>query len=130
MGISSDGIFFYGMCWNDEDKPWKEPTDEELSAMKKIKSYVDENDWETLYQVRSGIKVEKSPVELDIHCSFEYSMPLLAVKETLVSASRGCPEKVKTVLVKPEWDDQLRDFCKIMGIKWQQPAWWVTSLYG
>jgi hypothetical protein len=130
MGISSDGLFFYGMCWADEDRPWKEPSDEELAKMKALKSYSDENDWETLYEVRSGKKSEKCPVELGIHCSFEYGMPLLAVKETLVNASRGSPEKAKTVLVKPEWDDQLREFCEIMGVKWQKPTWWVTSLYG
>jgi hypothetical protein len=125
MGISSDGIFFYGMIWRDEDNPWKEPTPEELTKAK-----YGEPDWEELYEMRSKKKLSECPVELSIHCSFECGMPYLAVKETLVRASRGHPELVKVLTVKPEWEGQLKEFCEIMGIEWRDPSWWVTSLYG
>lgn len=130
MGISSDGIFFYGICFKDEDHPWRLASDEELKEMKEKKSYSDETDWEATYEVRTGKKASDSPVEIDIHCSFECSMYLVAIRETFVKAYRGDPQKAKTVLVKPEWGVQLRRFCETMGIPWQEPGWWVTSLYG
>ncbi len=126
MGISSDGIFFYGLLWKDEEKPpWKEPTPDELTKAK-----YGEPDWEELYEIRSGKKLEKSPVISGIHCSFEYSMHYVAVRKSAVTASRGDPQKVKILTIDPEWEGELRKFCEIMGVKWREPAWWVTSLYG
>jgi hypothetical protein len=125
MGVSSDGIFFYGLIWKDTEEPWKSPSPDELQ-----KSAGGEPDWEELYESRSGKKIEACPVRMGIHCSFEHSMHLLAIKETMVEASRGYPEQAKILTVKPEYEGQLREFCEIMGIKWRDPAWWVTSLYG
>jgi len=126
MGISSDGIFFYGLMWKDkDDPPWKSPTPDELENSK-----YGEPDWEELYEVRSGNKTEHSPVELDIHCSFDCSMHYLAVKRSLVRAYRGGPKQVKVLEASPEWEGQLKKFCETMGIKWREPSWWLTSLYG
>lgn len=126
MGISSDGIFFYGLLWKDEDvEPWKSPTPDELE-----KSKYGEPDGEELYEVRSGNNPENSPVEMGIHCSFNCSMHYLAVKESHVTAWRGYPKQAKVLEVDPKWERQLKEFCEIMGIKWKEPAWWVTSLYG
>jgi hypothetical protein len=125
MGISSDGMFFYGLIWKDEDKPWKSPTPDELTKAK-----YGEPDWEELYEMRAGKKADKSPVLADIHCSFEFSMPLVAVRKTFVKAYRGDPQRAKILTIDPEWEGELREFCEIMGIKWREPAWWVTSLYG
>lgn len=124
MSISSDGIFFFGMIWKDEDSPWREPSAKEVEDAEAL------DEWEDLYEQRSGKRVSDCPVEMRIHCSFACGMWFLAVKETVVSASRGYPEKAKTVTEKPEWRSQLEGFCVVMGIKWQEPAWWVTSLYG
>lgn len=125
MGISSDGIFFYGLLWKDTEAPWKAASPEEVE-----KTGFEDPDWEELYELRSGNKLADCHVRLWIHCSFERRMRLLAIKETLVQASRGYPEQAKILTVKPEYESQLQEFCWIMGIKWVEPAWWVTSLYG
>lgn len=125
MGISSNGIFFYGLLWKETEDPWKAATPEEIKA-----TGYEEPDWEELYVLRSGQKLAACPVRLWIHCSFEHAMHLLAIEETMVSASRGWPQEAKNLTVKPEYRAQLEEFCKVMGIKWIEPAWWVTSLYG
>jgi len=125
MGISSTGLFFYGLLWKDEEKPWKQPTPSELEKAK-----YGEPDWEELFEMRSGTSAKDSPVISHIHCSFDFSMHLVAIRETFVKAYRGDPQQATILSVKPEWEPQLRRFCEIMGIQWRDPAWWVTSLYG
>ncbi len=124
MSISSDGIFFYGLIWKDEEPPWGSPTPDELQKAS------GEPEWEDLFEARSGQKLADSPVVAAIHCSFSCPMPLVAIQETLVYGYRGYPKQAKSLTVKLEWEGQLRKFCDIMGIEWQEPAWWVASLYG
>ena len=130
MSISSDGIFFYGMIWKDSEPPWRE-----ASIKEREEEGCDElstnPEWEDLYCLRSGKEIKDCPVELRMHYSYGAAGRwFLGVEETVVQASHGWPEKAKTVTEKPEWRSQLEQFCVIMGIEWQEPAWWVTSIYG
>lgn len=125
MGVSSDGIFFFGMIWKDSEPPWREPSPDEINDPECMP------EWEDLYEKRSGKPLKDCPVEIGTHCTYgDGRMYFLAIKETIVRASRGWPEKAATVTEKPEWRSQLEQFCIWMGIEWQEPAWWVTSIYG
>lgn len=127
MSISSDGIFFYGMIWKSEEPPWKEPSEKELEDHDELST---NPEWEDIYCLRSGKELKDCPVELGVHCSYESGWYFLGIEETVVRAGRGYPEKAPVVTVKPEWRSQLEEFCTVMGIEWQEPAWWVTSIYG
>lgn len=128
MGVGSDGIFFFGMIWTDNDPPWRPADKKEIEIMKDELSTNPE--WEDLYCMRSEKDINDCKVQIGFHCNGEDPMYFLAVSETLVTANRGYPSKVKTVLVKPEWRSELKQFCDWMGIKFQEPAWWVTSILG
>lgn len=127
MSISSDGIFFYGMIWKDEEPPWKPLSEKELEEDDDLST---NPEWEDIYRLRSGKEIRGLPVELGAHCSYESGWYFLGITSTIVRASRGYPEKAPTVIERGEWRSQLEEFCAIMGIPWQEPAWWVTSIYG
>lgn len=128
MGVRSDGIFFFGMIWTDSEPPWRPADQKEREIMEDELSTNPE--WEDLYCLRSEKDILDCQVRIGHHCNGEDPMYFLAVSETLVEAGRGYPSTVKTVMVKPEWRSQLEKFCVIMGIKFQEPAWWVASILG
>lgn len=131
MGISSDGILLYGLIWKDDRTPWKEPTPAEFEKVGlDPEGSEGEPEWEDLYEMRSGKKLGACPVDVGVHCSYSHKMWFVGIKETVVRADRGHPQQAKILTVKPEWEAQLREFCEIMGIEWQTPAWWVASIYG
>lgn len=127
MSISSDGIFFYGMIWKEEEPPWRPLSEKELEEADDLST---NPEWEDVYCLRSGKDILDCPVELGVHCSFESPWYFLGITATIVRASRGYPEKAPTVTEMGEWRSQLEEFCAIMGIPWQEPTWWVTSIYG
>ena len=147
MGISSDGIIFFGYCF-EEEIAWV--GDEEPAA------WADDG-WESLYAAVRGVHppeeeyseenkalhhaywekkseiCKESSCEIDLHCSYDYGMHYICIRSTNKTASRGYPEKLdpKTFEINPEWKAQLDEFCKLVGIKPEgEPSWWLTSLYG
>lgn len=73
----------------------------------------------------------ESPVEVGSHCSCECPMPYVCIRASEVTAHRGDAIEIKSLEAKPEWDAQLKDFCKLMGIKVgnKKPRWWLVSMW-
>lgn len=154
MGQSTDGILFYGYCWDDEKaSPW---------ASEDGSGQDDDQDWEERYAAAKGIVApveeypedkDKSPeaeairrtfsnywdakrevvaaslCEVSSHCSGECPMPYVAVNSSKTTASRGYPQEITSLEVKPEWGPALAEFCATMGITPPQdaPRWWLVS---
>ncbi len=134
MGISSDGIVFYGMC-SKEDRGV-------LTELAEALGLDDHYDLEKELEKRFG-------VTLGIHCSFDCPMYYLAMQTTKykagenllkeafgdktphATASRGYPEAFNPE-VDPEWGEKITEAAEWMG--WSEDerklGWWVTSLYG
>ena len=159
MSISSDGILCYGFqikdedgdiigegetpeflktSLDDDDDDDSEPLefDDLLANIAKINSpdvEYDEHSKEE-YEEYWGKKHELErvcPVELVIHCSFEYGMYILAIKESHSAAYRGYPVELgKQITTNPAWDSILRNFCKEANIPFEEPGWVLASLYG
>lgn len=36
---------------------------------------------------------------------------------------------IASMEIKPEWNEKIKHFCEMVGIEYQQPAWYLTSLY-
>jgi hypothetical protein len=135
MGVSTDAILFYGLCWDDEVE-LGEASDFETNHFD-----IDASDnWEEVYRLRTHRTLDykdpnyewsdKWPVAISHHCSGDYPMPYVAVQASEVRAWRGSPKEVTSLRVPQIWDQQLREFCSIMKIEWQQPKWWLVSYWG
>jgi hypothetical protein len=72
---------------------------------------------------------DASPCVVGTHCSGECPMPYVAVKASLTISHRGCPSKITSLTIEPNWGDQLAEFCKILGVKTKnkKAAWWLVS---
>lgn len=111
MGVSTDGILFYGIHFNEEWAPdnddwfWKDPDLEDLQ------------------------------LDFDRHCSGDYPMFYIAVRESHLTAHRGYPQRITSpdvgIKTHPGWDERVLEFCKRKNIEPQSECgWWLVSLWG
>jgi hypothetical protein len=138
MSTSTDAILFYGFACDDGDKNHEilcgtddEPEDGDDEADPQEAS---EARWRKAFDLPSLADVEKHqekyPVVIGHHCTCDYMMYYVAIRKTELTASRGCPEKVRSFRVGLEWDDQLREFCKRMGLRApKQFGWCLVSMW-
>lgn len=71
----------------------------------------------------------KIPVDLIQHCSGDYPMYFLAVRGTQRTATRGNPTQASQYLIGQDEIDALRAFCDKHGIEWQEPKWYIFSMW-
>lgn len=146
MGVSTNAILAFGINLGGPeggfDPNWKS-------------DYNSGRDWEDEYASRVGISeptheyvkgdpayeaywgakraaVKVCPVEIDTHCSYNYPEYAVVIRAASVTAYRGTPKTLTPdqLAIKPEWRDQIRDFCTLMGLKFQEPTWLLYSLWG
>ena len=92
---------------------------------------------EYLDKRREAIK-QNCPFELVYHCSSDYIMSILAIKETCHDAWRGQPVKVDmnkwSNVETIEWNRLLAELCEKYNIPVdetnKQPEWWLCSYMG
>ncbi len=150
MGQSTDAYLFYGFEFHDaesgDDGMWYDDADTVLGG---------ENDWEHEYAIRKGAPKPAVPYEqdkeahqnfgtasrkateasgctIDSHCSGDYPVYFVCIRESYLSAWRGNPTEVPEGHTIPpvEWADLLHDFCVTMGIEWRDPKWLLASYWG
>jgi hypothetical protein len=144
MGVSTDAILFYGYSWTEEtDLPWtigRDPVDNE------------EEDWEkrlaaalgcprppadadaatrTAYWDKQRKLVTAAACEVGRHCSNSCPMPYVAVTASCLAAWRGRPKTILSLEIDPAWNDQLKEFCRLLGIsiEGKQPSWQLVSFW-
>ena len=71
------------------------------------------------------------PVEVVLHCSYDYPMYIIAAKGKVYSARRGYPERIDTskLTVTQKEMDTLKQFCAEHHID-GEIGWWLSSLWG
>ncbi len=151
MSISSDGQLCYGLSFEEDTEfPWGEqevdewwrdennytpsmkvydaegqyiggvrPSDDVMKAY-----YAEQKAWEAAHPL---------PVEVVLHCSYDYPMTILAVPGTSKSASRGYPEPIdqSALTVTDAQREALLAFCREYEIEIPgEPKWWLSSMYG
>ncbi|GAG29168.1 unnamed protein product, partial [marine sediment metagenome] len=80
------------------------------------------------------------PVKPLMHCSYDYPMFIIAVKETDTTSSRGCPAKIdpESMVVTEDQKKKVVDFCtkycqpqdEYSKLPELEPHWYLTSLWG
>lgn len=131
-----------------ESDEYEEPEYDEDGWM--IEDEHDSPDWEEVFATKKGLnkpdpetateeeksaywralnELEKSsPVTVELAGS-DYSMiNCVVIKESFVSVEWSEIQPFSPE-VKPEWEQQLRDWCDLMGVPYRQPGWHVASLY-
>lgn len=77
--------------------------------------------------------VDACPCKVDSHCSNDYKMPFVCIKDSYICNSRGDMTELTQdqFEIEPHWNDELKKFCKLMGItppaggpKWYLVSWW------
>lgn len=138
MSTSTDAILFYGIHadegeWDGfESARWEDALASKRGVPDPCTSYETEEEQriQSEYWEKRRAICKAEPCALDIHCSYECQMPFAYIKASRITASRGYPEQVASLEVNPEWDANLKVFCDLMGIPWQQPKWWLVSFWG
>lgn len=146
MGQSTDALLMYGFEIGDsEDGPmfWEDEPDED-----------DAPEWETFVAAKLGVphpgdySEDKLPefqvyweakrqviaelgVEIERHCSGDYPIYVLTVKDSVSRAWRGDAKTFDVLpIAEPDWDQQLRSFCELVGIEPKKPTWLLASYWG
>jgi hypothetical protein len=134
MGTNTDAILFYGFHHEDGES-WEEILGDDWEALLASKSGIvaptgtfeeQKAEWEEFWRRKYDLRAAE-PCEVGDHCSGDYPMSFVCVKDSKINAARGYPEEIKSLDVRPEWDAQLRAFAEKMGLPWQQPRWWIAS---
>lgn len=155
MSTSTDGIIFFGiLCPEECELPWHDAIyDNDIEEWwRKENGFEDilnpwtaEGDyaegWSTndprfdaYYQHRRDwIKSNPLPVDLIHHCSDSYPMFAIAVPNTELTASRGCPERFDPAQLSVGTDqiEKLKAFLTKYEIPYDgEPGWILTSYWG
>ena len=161
MGISSDGQICFGIAFEEEyEFPWTDEKwggDEEDWWFIGVCGYVppfeifnDNGDYadgvrphkekmDEYYAHRQEFRESHPiPVEIVRHCSYEYTMFIVAVPGTYISAFRGNPLEFRVANIDPSKAAAVIDFCeKYCRPKYEhsefpemKPCWLLSSMYG
>ena len=150
MGQSTNAILFWGYTWVDEEtsKPWEIGNESEDGETDD-----EDDDWEARYAATQGLREPvnadythpkwrdywnekrrlsaESGCLIDTHCSGDCPMPYVAIRTSHAVALRGDPNDLADdhMTVKPEWREQIDNFCRVMGIPIPQtaPRWYLVS---
>lgn len=130
MGVSTDGILVFGIELGEELPEFLEDFYDIWWDFTDSISGVAEDDPKRCEKRRDFR--DNFPVELVSHCSYEYPMYILAVKGTKITASRGSPKVIDptSLVVSPEKIEKLRKFCEEYRIEWEEPEWYLCSMWG
>ena len=154
MGTSTNGIICFGvnveegaeLPWDEYDGEiedwWREVV---LEYKPPFELFGEDGDWidgvpasnerrSEYFQHRRDFDARNPalPIELVMHCSCDYSMYIIADRDTVMENSRGYPVRidVNRFYVPPERVKAIEDFVK----KWEIPVdgdigWWLVSLW-
>lgn len=124
MGQSTDAILFYGYTWADA----------------KDLLNTDGEDIDT-YDLGEGELAETYGIGIDSHCSCDYAIPFIYIKESYIQSSRGdsSPVDVTKFAKAPtdKWNDRLDKFIEEASIDMsvdpeydepvKGPGWFLVS---
>lgn len=145
MSTSTDAMLFYGFeipggedgkvpFWvTDENNDVEEFIAAKLGVLAPTVKYSEETKplFKTYWDAKSEAIV-KLKVTVEQHCHIDAPMYVIAVKLSMYRANRGYPEKLVAAhfIVDPAWDEQLREFTKLVGIEMGEPSWILSSYWG
>jgi len=158
MGSNASATLFYGICAENECEYWGN-LGRDFDDPDYIEDPAD-TEWEKVYAQQMGVSEPSAPYDRDnaevkkLHedywdakraiaktsgcdigtygCGNGQTPIFVSIEESETRADWEGPTYLKpNVLdVEPEWREKLHKFCKVMGIKWQEPKWCIVVYYG
>jgi hypothetical protein len=129
MGVSSDGILYFGFQVGGEDeKPeWLGEFDD-FDHFIVAKAGIAED---APYEERSKV-IKSCPAELQLFCSYDYPMYVLGVRDAEHRAYRGDIIEIGAAQLAVDQSkiDAFKAWCASNGIEYQEPKWLLCSMYG
>lgn len=134
MGVSTDAILIYGILLSDfEDQPYSalpfsESDDEDfedtLARLQVAPVYPEEGCWDD-----KRAAVAACPLMLVEHCSYEFPMWVLGIRDSHKEARRGYPETFQELnSISSESLAVLKEWCERYNIKFE-PQWVLCSMW-
>ena len=133
MGVSTNGILVFGIQLPEEEKPeFLEEFDGDFDTFVDSLSGLPQWGEEGHDFAKDKAFRDSFPVDLVWHCSYDYPMFILTVRGTDETAYRGSPEVIdpEKLFVTLEKIEALRSFCEEYGIEWEEPKWYLCSMWG
>lgn len=149
MGVNTDAILCYGFQVRNEDGEIAEGYPYWLNSSENDDESPGDSDF---YDFESFVLYHYAPkltredpeyytkirkifedvgVTLVCHCSSEYPMCIVAAKDSEITAYRGNPKELGSVITSEfAWFRILVDFCIKTGIHFYEPCWILASDWG
>jgi hypothetical protein len=138
MGTTPEGKVFYGFALVDEDgeplgdivpSNWEETYIKEQGGLPRP----EENnyrspEWDE-WRAKRHAMIAACPVDTELIGYDDYLATCVVIRESFAKAEWGEVVPLKTLETKAEWEQQLRDWCNMLGVPYRQPGWYVASLY-
>lgn len=132
MGVSSDGMLYFGFPVGEDEEPpiWLEDTEDhdfEIFLIEKAGMSYEKNS----YEERSAV-IKSCPADLMLYCSYDYPMYILSVRGCEHRVSRGHFKEITTDMLKVD-EAKILDFkkwCEENNIEYKEPKWLLCSMYG
>ena len=139
MGVSTDAILCFGFpVGDDENRPKFLKEYEEFHDL--IRADAGIGEWneampEAAYDAywRRCRDAEKAcPVDLVLHCTYEFSMYILIVRGCEITAERGRPVDIDIAKLTPSADQiaEMKLWCAAHDVEFSQPRLILCSMYG
>lgn len=129
MGQSTDAYIWYALeCENENESDLPDSVSAKLRGLIPELSGDDVDSWE--YTDRANKLLEPLGCAITSHCSCDYPVYVLAIKDSEVRARRGYPKRLDCLLVGEDWQDKLRRAAEL--IAWPskgEPTWLLASMW-
>ncbi len=139
MGVSTDAILAFGIDIGEEIPEAIEALDLDDFDLDCLADHEGGLVWradftpeeENAYGKKARELHDAYPVELIIHCSYDYPMYIVAAKDSRYYASRGYSKTINPsdLKVKQEDIDALKAWCKKYNVE-GEPEWLLFSMWG
>ncbi len=138
MGVSTDGILFFGIDLGDDEpredgEDWQQFVAAKLGVKPPSIPYNDEDRevvaiWEA-YWAKRAETIEGLGCTVGDHCCIEDPSYYVALSDRSVWAHRDYPEVTDQDLltVPPDDVEKLKHFCGLLEIPWTKPQWHLAS---
>jgi hypothetical protein len=133
MSVSTDANLYYGIQLEEGiNLPWADIDYWEDFYIKKMgyEHSGPSKEFIKFWNIKNCL-LNEQPCAISSHCSCEYPMYYIYIKESELYASRGYPCEIPEghLYTKAVWNRQLEEFCKIMELPYSKPSWWLSSMW-
>ena len=140
MGVSTDGMIFFGILLDDDVFDTEDDTDDWACMYARLAQGITcpdveyEGNQEVFSEFWKKVReaVEHSLCSIGYHCSDSYPAPYVALSRANLNASRGYPEELDVEMFKVTEEEiqAIKDFCEVLGVPYSTPKWYLASFWG